>query len=169
LRFTCLHSLFLPWFSTHLTLPFIKTLKSWLFHITKICTLEYIVINSGHKITIHFIIFWYYRKLTQQYEHRICWKSLCFSVLLKTWIKIIIECLVLLKWNQNNKSDLWYIKTKFVVFYYKIPIAPPILPKLCLKIILLFPRSSPFRQSQVTSSWFKTNKNSKFKITMFHE
>ncbi len=33
----------------------------------------------------------------------------------------------------------------------------------------LFPRSSPFLQSQVTSSLFKTNRNSKFKPTMFHE
>jgi hypothetical protein len=78
-------------FSTHLALPFIKRPYSWLFHITKICTLEYIVKNSKNKITIHFIIFWYYKKFTQQYKHIIQCKSLCFSVLLKTWIKITTE------------------------------------------------------------------------------
>jgi hypothetical protein len=83
-HFTFIHSLVLPWFSTHLTLSFIKTSYSWLFHITKIYTLESIVKNSKSMITIHFIIFWYY-------------KSLCFFVLLKTWIKITTESHVLLK------------------------------------------------------------------------
>jgi len=70
LHFTCIHSLFLSWFSTHLTLAFIKTPNSWLFHITKIYTSKYLVKNSWNNIIIHFIIFWYYRKFTQQYEHR---------------------------------------------------------------------------------------------------
>jgi hypothetical protein len=103
LHFTCIHSLFLLWSWTHITLPFIKTLDSWLFHITKIYTLVYIVKNSRNKIIIHFIIFWYDTKITQRYEHKIHYKGLCFFVLLKTWIKIITGSHVLLKkCIQNN-------------------------------------------------------------------
>jgi hypothetical protein len=59
---------------------------------------------------------------------------------------------------------------KFVVFNYKIPIAPLTLPKtMCLRIFLCFPKTFPFGQSQVTSPWSKNNKNSKFKLTMFHD
>jgi hypothetical protein len=53
---TFMHSLLFPWFSTYLTLWFIKTPYSWLFHITKICTSQYVVKNSRNRITIHFII-----------------------------------------------------------------------------------------------------------------
>jgi hypothetical protein len=38
---------------------------------------------------------------------------------------------------------------------------------MCLRIHLLFPKSSLFGQSRVISSWFKTNKNPKFKLTKF--
>jgi hypothetical protein len=82
LHFTCIHSLILFGFSTHLTLPFIKTPYSWWFHITKISILAYIAKNSGNKIKIHFIIFWYYKKFTQQYEHKIHYRSLCFYLLM---------------------------------------------------------------------------------------
>jgi len=46
----------------------------------KIYTLKYI----RNKITIHFITFWYFKKITQQFEHKIHYKSLYFSTLLKT-------------------------------------------------------------------------------------
>jgi hypothetical protein len=36
--------------------------------------------------------------------------------------------------NQNNNSNLWNIKTKFVVFYYKVLIVFPTSSKLCLII-----------------------------------
>jgi hypothetical protein len=165
LHFTCIHSLFLFWSSTHLTLPFIKTPDSWLFHITIIRTLVYIVKNSRNKITIHFIMFWYYIKITQRYEHRIHCKSLCFYVLLKTWTKIIAKSHVLLKkCIQNNNLNLCCMKIKFVVFHYKVPVGPFTLPKtVCSRIrLLLFLRSSLFGQSQVTSSWFQNQQE--FKI-----
>ncbi len=38
--------------STHLTLPFIKTHDSWLFHITKIYTSKYIVKNSITRLQV---------------------------------------------------------------------------------------------------------------------
>jgi hypothetical protein len=84
-------------FSTNLTLPFIKTLDSWLFHIIRISTSEYVIKNSKNKITIHFIILWYYKKFTQQYKHKIHYRNMCLSISLKTWIKITAESHVLLK------------------------------------------------------------------------
>jgi hypothetical protein len=42
-----------------MTLQFIKTLDSWLFHRTKFFTLEYNVKKSRDKITIHYITFFY--------------------------------------------------------------------------------------------------------------
>jgi len=136
LHFTCIHSLFMPWFSTHLTLTFIKTPNSWLFHITRICTSKCIVKNSRNKVTIHFIILWYNKKFTQWYEHRIHSKSLCLSVLLKPWIQITTKFHVLLKSKQQGK---------FVVFYYKILIGPPTLPqKLCVFKSSLLPKTFPF-------------------------
>jgi hypothetical protein len=53
-----------------------------------------------------------------------------------------------------------YPKTKYVVFYYQVPIAFLTSSKLHVlkKIVLLFFRSSFFKQPQVTSSWFKTKK-----------
>jgi hypothetical protein len=135
----------MPWFSTHLTLPFIKTPNSWLFYITKICTSKCIVKNSKNKVTIHFIILWYYKKFTQRYEHKIHSKSLCFFVLLKPWIQITTKSHVLLKWNQNNKENLWNIKIKFVVFHYKILIDLPTFPqKLCVFKSSLLPKTFPF-------------------------
>jgi hypothetical protein len=97
LYFTCIHPLFMPYFPTHLTLPCIKTLDSWLFLITRICTSEYIKKNSRNKMTIHFIIFWYYKKFTLWHKHRIQYRSMCFSILSKTWIKITTKSHVLLK------------------------------------------------------------------------
>jgi hypothetical protein len=97
----------------------VKKPYSWLFHIIKICILEYIEKNSRNKITIYFIIFWYYKKFTQQYKHRIQCKKLCFYVLLKTWTKIIIESHVLLKKSKTTIKIYGIFKTKFVVFYYK--------------------------------------------------
>ncbi len=58
-----------------------NTQDSWLFHITKICTLEYNVKKSRDKIAIHYIT--YYRKFTQQYGYGNCCKSLYFFVLLE--------------------------------------------------------------------------------------
>jgi hypothetical protein len=39
-----------------------------------------------NNITIHFIIIWHYKKFTQRNEHKIHYRSLCFSILLKSWI-----------------------------------------------------------------------------------
>jgi len=135
LHFTCIHLVFLPCFSTHLTLPFIKTPDSWLFHITKICTLEYIIKNSRNNITIHFIIFWYYRKFTQRYKHRFQCKSLRFFVLLKTWIKITIESHVLLKTTKTT-INMWYIKHNLWFSTSKFLQLLPLFHKtMCLRIL----------------------------------
>jgi hypothetical protein len=126
----CIHSLFPPWFSTHLTLPFIKTLESWLFHIIRICTSKYIVKNFRNNITIHFIIFWYYKIFTQWYEHKINCRSLCFSILLKIWIKIIEKFHVLLKWNQmlNDVSSHHQVhKQEFKIQTNNAPWVVPVL------------------------------------------
>jgi hypothetical protein len=92
LHFICIHSPFLPWFLTHLTSRFLKTLDSWLFHITRIYTIKYIRNN----ITIHFIILWYYRKFTQQYEHKHHYRSL-FFYFIENSIIIIAKFYILLK------------------------------------------------------------------------
>ncbi len=163
MHFTCIHPLFLPSFSTPLTLPFIKTLYSRLFHITRICSSKYIIKNSRNKIRIHLRIFRYYKKITQWYNHRIHFKILCFSILLKTWIKITIESHVLLKKFKTtikiygiSKQKLWFSTTNTYSSSYS--------SQNCVsKNPLLFPKSSCFGQSLVTSPWFKTNNNSKFK------
>jgi len=135
LHFTCIHSIIMPWFSTHLTLPFIKTPYSWLFHITKIYTSEYIIKNSKNNITINFIILWNYRKFTKWYKHKIHCKSLCFFVLLKTWINYNrIPCFVLK--NQNNNWNLWFSITKFRLL--------PLFPKTVFKNVSIFQNFSPW-------------------------
>jgi hypothetical protein len=127
--------------------------------------------NSTNNIIIHFIIFWYYKNFTQWYEHKIHCKSLCFFVLLKTWIQNYskIPCFVETKSKQQIKFVVYQNKISGF-FITKIPIAPlTLLQIVCLWIPFLFPRFCFFGQSQITSSWFKTNKNSKFKLIMFHE
>jgi len=84
LHFTCIHSLFFLGISTHLTLAFIQILVSWLFHIIKIFTSEYIVKNSRNKITIQFINI----KFTQQFKHKNYYRSIYFSILLKIESKL---------------------------------------------------------------------------------
>ncbi len=164
LHFICIHSPFLPWFLTHLTLPFIKTLDSWIFHMTKIYTLEYI----RNKITIHFIILWYYRKFTHQYEHRNHQKNLYFSILLKTPSNLHQNSMFYWNRTQNNKKHSWYLKNRVWFSTIKYLQLLLIFPKtMCLRILLL-PKTILFGQSQVTSPWSKNNKNSKFKLTMFH-
>ncbi len=93
----------------NIAIPFIKTPYSWLFHITRICISEYIMKISKNNITIHFIIFWYYRKFTQWYKHIIHYRSICLSILLKTWIKITTKSHVLLKKfpKQQLKSKVY--------------------------------------------------------------
>jgi len=148
----------MPWFSTHLTLPFIKTPYSWLFHITKIYTSEYIIKNSKNNIIIHCVILWNYRKFTKWYKYRIHCKILFFFVLLKTWIKITTKSRVLLK----------KIKTTIEIYGFLLESSynySHFSPKLCLEMFL-FSKTSPFGQSQVSSSWFKTNKNSNQKSSM---
>jgi hypothetical protein len=56
-----------------------------------------------NKITLHFLIFLYYKEFTQQYEYENHCRSLYFSYLLKISIKIQQKIPVLLKSNQNNK------------------------------------------------------------------
>ncbi len=120
-------------FSTHLTLPFIKTLDSWLFHITKISISGYITKNFRNNITIHFIIFWYYKKFTQRYKHRIHYKSLCFFVSLKTWIKITTESHVLLKKIPKQQLKSMVYQNKFYGFLLQVPTGPPtFFPKICV-------------------------------------
>ncbi len=164
----CIHSLFLFSFSTHLTLPFIKTPNSWLFHITKIYTSKYIVKNSKKKITIQFIISWYYRKFTQWYKHKIHYKSLCFFVSLKTWIKITAESHVLLKYFKTTIKIQCNIKTKSKVFYCKFLQLLSLIPQNCVSknYVFSFLDPPPLGNPQ-SSSWFKTNNNSKFKLTKF--
>jgi hypothetical protein len=143
LHFTCIHSLILPWFSTHLTFPFIKTSNSCLFHITKICTSKYIVRNSRNKITIHFIILWYYSKFTQHFEHRNHY-SLYFFIVLKTPLGLHHSFMFYSNKIQSNKMNIWYIKTESMVFYYKVR-TTLILPQNCVsKIPFFFPRTFPF-------------------------
>jgi hypothetical protein len=77
-----------------------------------------------------------------------------------------IPCSIDMKSKQQNKICVYQnkicgflLQNTYNYFY------PP--KTVCLMI--LFPKTPIFGQSQVTSSWFKTNKNSKFKPTMFHD
>jgi hypothetical protein len=58
-----------------LNLAIHKNTRSMIISLTKICTSKYIEKISKKKITIHFIIFYYYKKFTQQYGHKIHCKS----------------------------------------------------------------------------------------------
>ncbi len=115
-------------------------------------------------------IFWYYNKFTQQSEHRNHWKSLYFSILLKTESKLQQNSMCRSKKIKTLNKISVISKTIFLVFYYKILMAPPILPKtMCLKIPFFFLELSLLgsRKSHHHSS--KNNKNSKFKLAMFHD
>jgi len=83
--------------------------------------------SSKNNITIHFTIIWHYKKFTQWNEHRIHYRSLCFSTLLKSQIQITTKSHVLLK--KIPKQHL-----KFVLYQNKIcgflPLIPPTLPIL---------------------------------------
>jgi hypothetical protein len=73
---------------------------------------------------------------------------------------------------KKSKQQLKYVVYQNIIcgFLSQVPTTPLPLPKImCLRIHLLFPKSSLFGQSQVISSWFKTNKNSKFKLTKFSD
>jgi len=73
-----------------------------------------------------------------------------------------------MKSKQQNKICR-ITKTKFVVFYYKVPTTIFTPQNYMSHNEIFFPRTPIFGQSQATSSWFKTNKNLKFKPTMFHD
>jgi hypothetical protein len=79
-----------------------------------------------------------------------------------------ISCSIEIKSNQQNKF-CGISKIKSMVFNYKVPTFILTLQNCVSKNENLFPKTPIFGQSQVTSSWFKTNNNSKFKPTMFHD
>jgi hypothetical protein len=61
-------------------------------------------------------------------------------------------------------------KTKFVIFYYKVPTAPLTLPKtMCLILPSFVPKLFILGSPKSHHHGSKNNKNSKFKITMFHD
>ncbi len=64
-------------------------------------------------------------------------------VFIENWIKITKKIHVLLKWNQNNKKKKWYIKEKFVVFYYKVFTYIIALPKTMCLIMNSFSQKLP--------------------------
>jgi hypothetical protein len=49
-----------------------------------------------------------------------------------------VEFHVLLKWNQNNKYNLWYIKIEFAVFYFKVPTTPFIIFLKNVRLIMFY-------------------------------
>jgi hypothetical protein len=151
-----------------MTLQFIKTPYSWLVHITKICTSKYNAEQSKEKITIISLHFLYYKNFTQQYGYENHYKSLYFSVLLKVYQNYNIPSSIEMKSKQQDNIYGIY-KIKFKVYYYKIHTFIFLLQNCVSNNEILFPKIPIFVQSQVTSSWFKTNKNLKFKLTMFHD
>jgi hypothetical protein len=123
--------------------------------------------NSRNKIIIHFIIFWYYKKSHNNIEIT---TEVCTFFFTKNWIKITKKIHVLLKWNQNNKINFVVYQNKICGFLLQSIYIYFYFPKNYVsKNELFFPKTPLFGQSQVTSSWLKTNKNSKFKPTMFHD
>ena len=137
MHFIGIHSLFLLWSWTHITLPFIKTLDSWLFHITKIYTSEYNAKKSKDKITIHYITFLILQKIHTTIW---IWKSLqkfVFLYFIENSTKITTTFHVLLKWNQNSKiksmvyqkQNLWFATIKYLQLSYFLKI-------VCVQITL---------------------------------
>jgi hypothetical protein len=95
----------MPSFSPHLTLQFVKTLDSWLFHITKICSSKYNIEKSQDKITFQYIKFLIVQKIHTTIW---TWKSLHKFILLsytikKNSIQITTKFIVLWKRNQTAK------------------------------------------------------------------
>ncbi len=97
------------------------------------------------------------QKIQTKDEHKIHYRSLCFSVLLKTWIQIIAWSHVLLNFfpKQHLKYDLWFSTTNTSscsYYYLKLIIfaSPFILP--------CFSKLSPFELSQITSSMILTTR-----------
>jgi hypothetical protein len=66
----------------------IKTLDSWLVHITIICSSEYNVEKLKTRLQFISLHFLYYKKFTQKYRYGNHCKSLYFFVLLKTQSKL---------------------------------------------------------------------------------
>jgi hypothetical protein len=108
-------------------------------------------------------------------EHIIHCKSLCFFILLKTWIEIIMLSHVLLKKipKQHSKSMLY--QNRVCGFLPQVPQTLPIflLPKnLTPKkiatppylIFFLFSKTPPFNTIPSHIIMIQSNKNSKFKI-----
>ncbi len=56
-----------------------------------------------------------------------------------------------------------------MVFYYEMPTALPTLPKIVSKNIFSFPELSLLGSPKSHHHVSKNNKNSKFKLTMFHD
>jgi len=57
------------------------------------------------------------------------YKSMHFSVLLKTTLDLQQNSMFYSNKIQNNKKNCGISKTKSIVFYYKVPTTPPILPQ----------------------------------------
>jgi hypothetical protein len=86
----------------------------------------------------------------------------------KNFIKITKKFHVMWKWNQNNKIKSLVSKKKSMVFYYKARTTPFTLPKtMCLKIPSL--KFSLLGNPKSHHHGSKNNKNSKFKLIMFHD
>jgi hypothetical protein len=119
---------------------------------------------------IHFIIFSYYKKFTQQYEHRINCRSLCFYVLLRTLFQYSskIPCFVETKSKQQMKYVVYqnknagFFTTKYLQFL-------SLFSKLCVIILFFFLRYCIFGQSKSHHHDSKPTKIQNSKLTMFHE
>jgi hypothetical protein len=83
-------------------------------------------------ITIHFLIFLIFKEFTQQYEYENHCKSLYFSCLLKTSIKIQQKIPRSIEMKSNIKIKFVVYQKKVYSFCYKIPTSPFLLPKLCV-------------------------------------
>jgi hypothetical protein len=115
--------------------------------------------NYRNNIIIHFIIIWHYKKFTQRNEHKIHHRSLCFSILLKSWIQITTKSHVLLK--KIPKLHLKFVLYQNTIYGFLLHISSSSYssPKLPCFIFLFPPlyflELSPFELYQVTSSWSK--------------
>jgi hypothetical protein len=112
--------------STNSILPFIPTSNSWLLHITKICTSKYI----GKKLQKQYYSSFHHNPIPQKNctkdEHKIHYKSLCFSIVENMNPNYsIIPCFV----EKNPKQHLKFVlyQNKIYGFLLQVPIAPPTL------------------------------------------
>ncbi len=101
------------------------------------------------------------------------WKSLLKFVLIyfiKNSIKITIKFYVYCNRIQNNKTYMWYIKNKVCGFLLQSTYNSSYFSQICVyKNPLLSSQNSSLWAIPSTSPWSKNNKNSKFKLIMFHD